>query len=431
MTFDARTIKLLPAGEHLTSPEFPGLRIVATESGRAWTYRYKSPIDGRMRQTKLGEWPAMSVHLAVAAWDGLRRAREAGEDPALAAKEARAEKRRQVEAKRRQAMTAAYTVLDVCNDYYAGHIRITRQRKGAAEVRRMFDLDLGATASLPAATLTRSQAFDLIRSIAERAPVQAQNLRSELGAAWDYAIDSGRLPDTSPNWWRLILRGKIKSKGKKIGGQHVGTSKRVLTADETGEVIRWLPNFSSLVEDVLTLYLWTATRGAEICGMSGSEVREEADGILWWQCPKEKTKNARHENATDLRVPLFGRARTVVLRRKDLYGAGYLFPAKTKVVKPVEQKTVQVAVYHHQPYSRTRPDEPRPRLPVTHWAPHDLRRTARTLLASIGCPNEVGEAVIGHMQPGIVGTYNLHSYDDQRVEWLRRLDAHLEGLARR
>ena len=66
MTFDARAMKLLQAGQHLTSPEFPGLRLEATERFRTWTYRYKSPVDGRMRQIKIGRWPAMSVHAAAA-----------------------------------------------------------------------------------------------------------------------------------------------------------------------------------------------------------------------------------------------------------------------------------------------------------------------------------------------------------------------------
>ena len=33
-------------------------------------------------------------------------------------------------------------------------------------------------------------------------------LRTELGAAWDYAYDSGRLADSVPNWWRQIMRGR-------------------------------------------------------------------------------------------------------------------------------------------------------------------------------------------------------------------------------
>jgi hypothetical protein len=38
--------------------------------------------------------------------------------------------------------------------------------------------------------------------------------------------------------------------------------------------------------------------------------------------------------------------------------------------------------------------------------------------------------VLGHMLSGIVGVYNRHQYDEERLEWLTRLDARLEELAR-
>jgi hypothetical protein len=47
----------------------------------------------------------------------------------------------------------------------------------------------------------------------------------------------------------------------------------------------------------------------------------------------------------------------------------------------------------------------------------------------MGCPDEIGEAVLGHMKGGIVGVYNVHSYDGERLEWLTKLDAKLEQLA--
>ncbi|KML10894.1 hypothetical protein VK92_29365 [Burkholderia sp. LK4] len=53
MRFDARTASKLPAGQHMTFGGFPGLRFQASESRRSWIYRYKSPIDDRMRQVKL------------------------------------------------------------------------------------------------------------------------------------------------------------------------------------------------------------------------------------------------------------------------------------------------------------------------------------------------------------------------------------------
>ena len=34
-----------------------------------------------------------------------------------------------------------------------------------------------------------------------------------------------------------------------------------------GELVNWLPNFSRMMTDALTLYLWTGTRGSEIVAM--------------------------------------------------------------------------------------------------------------------------------------------------------------------
>jgi integrase len=81
------------------------------------------------------------------------------------------------------------------------------------------------------------------------------------------------------------------------------------------------------------------------------------------------------------------------------------------------------------PYSNTRPEWHRPRLAVTHWAPHDLRRTSRTLLTKLGCPTEVAEAILGHLPPGVQAVYNRHQYDDERKLWLKRLSTRLEKIA--
>jgi integrase len=430
MSFDARAARALEPGKYLTSPEHPGLRLAATESGHTWSYRYRSPVDDRLRQVKIGAWPATSVHAAIVAWEGLRARREAGEDPAEVVRSARAAERDAARAARERRAAAKYTVADVAREYLEGHVVHHWKPKGATELGRMFERMLGDTAVIPATELTRAQAFALIEGWAKKAPVQAGKLRTQLGAAWEYAYDAGRLEETVPNWWPRILKGRVKSKGKKIGGEHVGTSRRFLSADEVARLVRWMPNFPALLEDVLTLYLWTGTRGAEICGITGAEVALEGDGVLWWTIPKERTKNARFPDAVDLRVPLFGRARLVVERRKARFDAGPLFPARVKgEPRGVGQKTIQSSVWTYQPYSETTPEWERPRLPVTHWAPHDLRRTARTLLAALGCPNEIAEAVLGHMPRGIVGVYNRHTYDKERAAWLKQLSDHLESLA--
>lgn len=422
MHFNAHAAKALLPGQHIMVDGYPGLRLEATATTRTWVYRFKSPVDGNMRQRKIGRWPAMSLAKAAAGWEELRALRDAGVDPAL---DQRAEKAKKAKAVK-ETRAGVYTIRRLVDDYLIGHIDVHRKKKGAAEVRRMMDQNLGELGLEAAASLKRSQAFNFLEGLA-KTPVQAASIRGELGAAWDYALDAGRIPEETPNWWRLIMRGKLRSKGRKLQGESTGPVKRVLKDSEVGALIRWLPNFTRLADDALTLYLWTCTRGAEIMAMEAEEITEENDG-WWWTVPKAKTKNARHQNAMDLRVPLCGRAEEVVRRRLEATPKGFLFPSRGRMGY-VEQKTIGVAVHYRMPYCNTYPGYERARLPVTKWAPHDLRRTGRTILASLGCPAEVGEAILGHLLPGVEGIYNLYAYDRERREWLQKLSERLGHLA--
>jgi integrase len=128
-------------------------------------------------------------------------------------------------------------------------------------------------------------------------------------------------------------------------------------------------------------------------------------------------------------VPLVGRALEVVQRRLKAVGrSGYLFEDLRG--EPYTQHDFSTYIYSLQPYSAKaamREGEGLV-LPVTQWTPHNLRRTARTLLASLGCPNEVGEAILGHLPAEIVGTYNAYTYDAERRHWLMLLSQRLVSL---
>ena len=424
--FDARAARLLAAGDHLTFDEVPGLRLVATAKLRTWVYRFKSPVDGRMRQQRLGHWPAMAPAAALVAWQAARDLRGTGVDPVAQRRAAKLQAAELLAAERAGQRRQAYTVRRLVDEYLASY-KGTVAPRTYAELERLFDVELGAIAATPAAELTRGQAFDLLDAMRGRAVV-ALRLRQGLGAAWDRAHDAGRLPADAPNWWRLVLRGKLKSTGKRISGQPVADTKRVLTEPELQQLLPWLPNFSRDVQDVLTLYLWTLCRGAEIVAMERGEISRETDGT-WWTIPRAKLKMRRNPLTTDLRVPLVGRALAVVERRLSASAGVWLFPSTSKKGDHIQQKAAGVAVYWHMPYCQTRKESVRPRLPVTHWAPHDLRRTGRTMLASMGCPAEVGEMILGHLLPGVQGVYDRHHYDPQRREWLTLLDQRLEALA--
>lgn len=422
MFFDVQAAQLLQPGQHLLVQGCNGLRLVASASRRSWTYRYKDAA-GRMRQVGLGVWPSLSVQEAVAKWNDCVQQRNAGADPA--------QDKRQAKAAARVAGEPV-TVAAVVHAYIDGPLRQGRAPAGFEAARRSLlrTLEDGGFASARAEELTRSAAFAVIDA-RKGAPTAAAKLRSLLGAAWEHAQDSGLIAE-APNWWRDVLRGKLRSKGKLVGGVHVGRQRRVLSAAETGQLLAWLPNMHEVGRDAVTMYLWTGTRGAEILAARSEHLRQE-EGQWWWIVPKALTKNARFDDAVDLRVPLFGRALEIMLRRMEVTEEtpehkGWLFAGKGG--RAYTQHALSTYIYDLQPYSKKSQARPqRLVLPVVDWSPHHLRKTTRTMLAQLGCPNDIGEAIMGHMPPDIVGTYNAYSYDRERYYWLSKLSDFLDLLA--
>lgn len=416
----ARGAKALQAGGHLIVAEAPGLRMVATASTRTWVYRYKSPTDGRMRQVRLGRWPGMGLPQAMLAWERARAERQAGTDVAAQRRQAR-------RAAAQQATGAVYTVRRMADDWLQAW-GPTVAPKTMREAERQLRQEIGAIERVPAAQLKRDQVYDLLWALQLRAPVVAAALRQTMGAVTDRAIDAGRVPSETPNWWRLVLRGRLVSRGKITGGLHAGQPvKRALLPSELQALLPWWGNWSREAGDALALVLWTGCRGAEVCALRAEYVTDEADG--WWlTIPRDQLKMRRNPLLTDLRVPLVGRARQIIERRLPLAGDGWLWPS-WGASGHIEQKALGVAVWHHRPECTSQPKVIRARTPVTGWAPHDLRRTCRTHLAALGCPSEIAEQILGHMLPGIQAVYDRHHYDAERRHWLTRWDARLRELA--
>src|SRR5262249_34571738 len=67
-------------------------------------------------------------------------------------------------------------------------------------------------------------------------------------------------------------------------------------------------------------------------------------------------------------------------------------------------------------------------LKIKPWVLHDLRRTARSLLAAAGVPDLHSKLVLGHKQEGVDGIYNRHAYVDEKAEALSRLAARIRDI---
>ncbi|WP_246327029.1 integrase arm-type DNA-binding domain-containing protein [Burkholderia guangdongensis] len=107
----------------------PGLRLKATQTRWAWVYRFKSPVDERMRQIKIGEWPALSLAAAVVAWEHLKDDRKSGNDPVLARRLSKSTVGDMVQ------QAHSPTLRQVCRGYLEGHVERHRKAKNRGNLR--------------------------------------------------------------------------------------------------------------------------------------------------------------------------------------------------------------------------------------------------------------------------------------------------------
>ena len=65
---------------------------------------------------------------------------------------------------------------------------------------------------------------------------------------------------------------------------------------------------------------------------------------------------------------------------------------------------------------------------VSGWVLHDLRRTARSLMARAAVPAEHAERCLGHVIGGVQGTYDRHRYQDEMRLAYEKLSGLIVGI---
>lgn len=380
-----------------------GLRIVVNKSGsKSWIYRYR--IDGRLRKMKLGDYATMSLKEARAELAEKKKLRTVENKDPL-------EEKRKIEAQRKEEsdrkLKQRYTINDLCNDFLEGCIDGNRTVKAASECRRSLINDpMAVLGHLPAVEVNSKMVYKMISAIVERgAKVQAGFILKELTNAFSYAIGKDLFDDYYVN---PCLQVKENFKLQKVKLTN-NKATRVLNDGELSTLLKWLPTspFTTGQKGVLTISLLTGCRTGEACLIKWTDLDIEKGE---WHLSKTKTGVARI-------VQLSNQARTF-LAGLDKNNSEYVFLQRGN--KPVDQKKLSENMW----WMRKKGTD----LKIAHWSPHDLRRTVRTGLARMRCPSEIAEAVLGHTKGGVVGVYNLHSYESECKEWLQKWSDHLDTL---
>jgi integrase len=169
---------------------------------------------------------------------------------------------------------------------------------------------------------------------------------------------------------------------------------------------------SRAVKRALKLILVTAQRPGEVAQMHSEQIKGR-----WWTIPAE----VAGKNEREHRVYLTDTALELIGDRE-----GFIFPSERGIRGHVSENTLSQAINRGYLTDdvvkvvgnrkiKARKDS---YFGMKPWSPHDLRRTARTNMARVGVSDEVGEEVVNHVKPGVVGVYNKYRYDKEKEDAL-------------
>jgi integrase len=143
--------------------------------------------------------------------------------------------------------------------------------------------------------------------------------------------------------------------------------------------------------------LLTGQRRAKVAAMRRADV---VDGV--WVIP-----TAKREKTNPGTLPLPAMARRILDAQPHIRGDDRVFPISGFGRRKENLDRRLKALLGSMP----------------DWRLHDLRRTARSLMARAGVSPHHAERVLGHALPGVVGTYDVFAYAAEKQRALARLSA--------
>ena len=386
-----------------------GLAIRATASGEVtWTFTFRLKGSRRLRRITLGGYSHMGLGQARAAAKEILSEVRLGVDP-------QAKIRERAEAERRPKPLTFGDLYDLWLERYAKpNLKAWRAEEG--RYRRNLEKPVGRR---PMAELDRKSFASIRDEVAVNSgPIESNRTVALINRVLHWAVDAGVIPYNPAA--RMKKAGKERARERALNAVGIW---RFWAALE--ELDAWKPTkgmgamgrpISHSVRIALKLMVLTAQRRGEIVGAERSEFHLD-DVEPYWLIPGNRTKNG----ITHL-VPLTRLAKQLV--QDALHASGrspHLFPSSIRGAIRADAVTRALArlVRCH---NKSRPlDQHLPTI-----SPHDLRRTAGTLMAKAGVSKEIRGHVLNHVTGAktlrSTDVYNVHDYRREKRDALAKLD---------
>jgi integrase len=363
-----------------------GVRVTAS-GAKSFIINYRIKRD-EYRYT-IGSYPDWSALRAVREARNLRQRIDRGENPL----------------EDRKRLPTTKTVSGLLDEFVERYVEKEAKLRTAYPIKRAFDqLVKPLIGKIGIYELRRSDVAQMLDEVAdERGLVMADKTLAWLRKAFNwYAGKDDKF--NSP-----IVKGMARTKPRERART------RVLSDDEL-RIIWPLFAEAGTFGAMLKMLLLTAQRRDEVATMIWKEI--DKDGI--WTIPAERYKTKRPNH-----VPLSLAALGVIEGQPRVEGCDYVFPSRTKTPfsgfakrKAAFDRAVQGALQKQGGAIEALPN----------WTLHDLRRTAKTLMVRAGVRPDISERVLGHVIAGVEGTYDRHSYADEKRDALEKLAGMIERI---
>jgi integrase len=334
-----------------------------------------------------------------------------GVDPAVVEAEARAADARERALRIRHSFTA------VAEQFIAA--KLTRERSGKVAERDLRGTFIAAWGERPVSEIVRADVLEIINTKKRSAPQMARALLVLIKRFFGWVVDQEIYGLTVSPCEGLLA--------KKLIGEMQSRDRR-LTDAEIFAFWRATGRMKYPVGPVYRMLLLTGLRLNECAQISWSEIHGNTIVI-----PASRMKG-REGKAREHLAPLSSAAQKVIASLPRIKNATFLFSMSAgkrplAMTGPIKADLDKRMLRTLKALARRR-GEDHEAVELPRWTNHDLRRVVRSGLSALRIPHEVAEALLAHRQGGIVGTYNLHQYETEKVEalekWAQRIASIVE-----
>ena len=300
---------------------------------------------------------------------------------------------------------------ELAEDWYETEIKGGRLKHPAVPRRYLDKYMLPEFGDTVPADITPAMAARLLARVGKKAPTAANDLLRHMRRVFRFAVRR-----------HLMASSPVADFNLSDAGGQESARQRDLSRDELERLFKALrdsPRFGGTNLLTIKLLLALGVRKGELLGAKWNEF--DLDGATdlgpVWRLPAKRTKTA-----APLSIPLVP---SVVgwlkALREVACGSEFVLPKRRRDRRQralhvgIDTLNAALAGVDHG---------------LDEFTIHDLRRTMRTHLSSLGIRSEVAERCLNHKLPGLQGVYNTHDYFAERKAALETWTALLLEIER-